>query len=276
MGGSSGTGSTGATGGSQFQLPSWLTGGPSTPSGGQTASTPSATPSTPGFLPAGVTAPGQAQQSNMGFPMGGAPNWNPMSMIMWQLMSGGMQQPSGSGGLYGGMAGGMPDWIKMFSQGGGGVGGPPAAAAPAPQDLTTQAYTPSGYSNSLWDPSQVLPKPVAPTPAAPAAAAPQKPAGNPWDPMYGPEPSTNLTEIQKKMILSGQIPTGQDQSTKDWLRWKLGEMGYTHRISSGYVNNAEGRQDAWNKYGGPGANTGTYAGVAPSGYSAHQWYGAYQ
>ena len=40
-----------------------------------------------------------------------------MSMMMWQLMSGGMQQPSGSGGLYGGFAGGMPDWSKFFGQG---------------------------------------------------------------------------------------------------------------------------------------------------------------
>jgi hypothetical protein len=140
-------------------------------------------------------------------------------------MNGGMQQPSGSGGLYGGVAGGMPDWLKMFGQGGGQAA--PAEGTPPPGNYMTGARDTAGYQNNLFDPSQMLPKVVAPTPAAPAAAAPQKTMDQYWAPRYGQEPT--ITPQQKLQIQGGTYGSytqANDPAINNWIRWNLGEQGY--------------------------------------------------
>jgi hypothetical protein len=278
MGGGTGTGASTGTG--QQQLPSWLTGA----FGGQATSPPPPPPpatgstSTPsGFIPAGQQAPGQ--QGNLGFSAAGSPNWNPMSMMMWQLMNGGMQQPSGSGGLYGGVSGGMPDWMKMFMGGTTNAAATPAAGAPPPGDYMTGARNSIGHQDSLFDPSVMLPKVQAPAPAAPQAAAPQQQPQLGWAPRSGPEPAVNMTPEQKQALL-GQNYAGWSSSpwkvdinspeVREWQRWALGGDAYTRNVAMAASNEGFARQDQWNKYGGPGANTGTYAGVAPAGYGAGQ------
>lgn len=142
---------------------------------------------------------------------------------------------------------------------------PPAAAAPAATDIGLPSWyqdfaksgetdlnkwyqqNQGGYMKTLEQktPDQLVfgspPPPPAATPAAAAAAAPAAPAGNYWDPRYGPEPV--LTAAQK---LKTQIPgalhynASPDPAVMNWMRWNLGEQGFQR-----YMQERTGQRQTW-------------------------------